>query len=610
MTLIQTLFNKNDLLKAFLPLSQGGQIYLELLLINPKNHQVEGRGFFNDPDFVVEACTPVFGRFQIALSPYAYAPDSIPSRQAYNQFDRSLQNQIHQEKGIPHSISVAFQFKNELYQELDPAKGNHVMQVVYLIDTILGRIPLKSFSLDFGGTSMTARFLPACAGNYPGLTRAQYLDVTRRLLERIEKEMFPQEHKRFQVLASAFGKVHDPLPGTPLIVGSDEGNAMAVTTAGSLSLANEPFFQQIFEEAVEGKKARAGDLYAPANLQGLSQNWEDNHTSASPLLARESLGKSHLEVQSKAEPKAEVSFKDKKQIDELTHYFQSVSQNRWRWPLTSQAFNRNFQGIASGEMLILQCDPFGAESGLHYLLQSAENHSRESGAQLMVFSKRHTPGDLSLFALSRHMKQNPLGSRQAKPPSPQSLAEQFFGLFSLPPIYIDCARGETWEHVARYLEHDYMVRSKKNGAAQPPLAIIMDGIEDFRLPSPDDTFRFIADLKNQLREVNGCLWLLDPLVQGKTSLPTLPGLADYLLRFDFDGSLSGETDGEETWEFSFPIDANLRKQSSDLSLVRIHFSAHGSHHRDASAFMHLRTAGLFKEIAPPPPNPNGAPGPG
>jgi hypothetical protein len=355
---------------------------------------------------------------------------------------------------------------------------------------------------------------------------------------------------------------------------------------------------------------RSGDLYAPANLQGLSQNWEENHT-ASPLLARESLGKSHLDVQTKAEPKAEVSFKDKKQIDELTQYFQSVSHNRWRWPLASQAFNRNFQGIASGEMLLLQCDPFGAESGLHYLLQSAENHARENSAQLMVFSKRHTPGDLSLFALSRSLKQNPLGARQTKPPAPQALAEQFFGLFSNPPIYIDCARSETWEHVARYLEHDYMVRSKKNGNTQPPLAIIVDGIEDFRLPSMDDTFRFIADLKNQLRDVNGCLWLLDPLVQGHSSLPTLPGLADYLLRFDYDGTLSGDADLKDGWEFSFPIDPNLRKQSADLSLVRIQFSAHGSHHRDASAYMHLRPAGLFKEIAPPPASPpatpNGAP---
>lgn len=631
--MIQTSFNKTDLLKAFVPLSQNGQTYLELMLVNPKTQKVEGRGFFNDPDFLLEAGSMVAGRYNITLSSFAYAADAIPGRQAFNQFDRTLIEGHHQEKGIPHSLSIAFAFKPDLFRELDPAKGNHVLQVVYLIDGILGRIPLKTFSLDFGGQSMTARFLPACAGHFPGLTRAQYLDVTRKLLERIEKEMYPQEHKKFQVLAAALGKTFDPLPGSPLILGGEESGGAISTTAGSLALANEPFFQQIFEEAVEGKKARSGDLYAPANLQGLSQGWEDPAPVASTggldRMEREGLGnhlgqslgltsnqnglkKNGLEGANKAETKSEGGLKDKRLSDELAHYFQQAAANRWRWPLISQTFTRHHQGLGCGDMLVLQCEPFGAEAGLHYLMQCAESFARESGAQVLVFSKRHLPGELALFTMARQLKQHPYAPRpgkpQGNPPAPQNLAEQFVSSFTNPPILLHCAASETWEHVARYLEHDYLVRSKKNGSNPVPLAVIIDGVDDFRLTGDADTFRQISQVKNKLRDVNGSLWLIDPLIHDRKScLPGLLGLADYLLRFDYDGALSGET-GEggmvgqispDTWEFGFPIDPQLRSQGADLSLVRITFTAHGSHRRDAGAYLHLRAAGLFKELVSP-----------
>jgi hypothetical protein len=283
--------------------------------------------------------------------------------------------------------------------------------------------------------------------------------------------------------------------------------------------------------------------------------------------------------------------------------------------LVSQSFTRQHQGIGCGDMLVLQCEPFGAEAGLHYLMQSAENFARDNGAQVLVFSKRHVPGELALFTLARQMKQHPFSPRASKSqgnppatPSPQAMAEQFVSAFTNAPLLLHCAASETWEHVARYLEHDYLVRSKKNGSNPVPLAVIIDGADDFRMTGDADTFRHITQVKNKLGDVNGSLWLLDPMTHhGKPCLPELLGLADYLLRFDFDGSLSSDT-GEggingqvspDTWEFGFPIDPQLRSQGAELSLVRITFTAHGSHRRDASAYLHLRSVGLFKELVSP-----------
>jgi hypothetical protein len=595
-----TLFHKSDLLKAFLPLSQNSQICLEVLLIHPKTLRVEGRGFFNDPDFVLEACSPLVGRYNFALSPFGYAAESVPSRQAYNQFDRGLLDGTHQDQGMPHSLSVSFQFKPDLFRELDPAKGNHVLQVVYLIDGILGRIPLKTFSLDFGVNSMTARFIPACAGTYPDLTRSQYLDVTRRLIERIEKEMFPQEHKKFLPTSMALGKAWDPLPGMPLVTGGEDNASLPSATAGALQFASEPLFQQIFEDVILGPKAKASGVYAPANLQGLSQNWEavtdDNMinphvTAANPASV----------PRPKTEAKPEPEIRDTKFVDTLATYFHSLAQNPWIWPLPSQTFHRHYSGLGCGQVLMMQCAPFGAETALHFLMHSGEVFAREKGAQLLVFSKRHAMGELALYGLARHLKRHPLAVQNGgKPPDSQALAAQFAGLFPHPPLFIDCAPNENIEHLMRYLEHDYSVRAKKNGASLLPLAILIDGVDDFHMATPEETFRQMAQLKSRLRDLNAGLWLLDPLIDGRASVPTLPGLVDFLLRLDFDGSLSGEESNTESWEFSFALDPALRAHSAELSLIRVHFQAHGSHRRMQSSYVHWPKAGLFKELVTTP----------
>src|SRR3954470_2453000 len=86
--MMTALYSKQDLLKTFVPLSQSGKAFLEIMMVNPATLKVEGRGFFNDVDFLLEACNPLVGRFNFCLSNFAYPPERLPSRSSYNQFDR------------------------------------------------------------------------------------------------------------------------------------------------------------------------------------------------------------------------------------------------------------------------------------------------------------------------------------------------------------------------------------------------------------------------------------------------------------------------------------------------------------------------------------------
>src|SRR5690242_9058081 len=154
-----SLFSKPDLLKTFVPLSEGGKAYLEILLVNAKANKVEGRGFFNDPDFLLEACRGLVGRCNFCLSNFAYNQAQIPSRAAYNQFDRSMAEFSGQDQARAHSLSFCLLFKPELIQEMT-APGMHPAEAVNFvreIESILGRIGAKRYSLDYFLTGVAVR---------------------------------------------------------------------------------------------------------------------------------------------------------------------------------------------------------------------------------------------------------------------------------------------------------------------------------------------------------------------------------------------------------------------------------------------------------------------
>src|SRR5690606_26390028 len=101
-----SLFGKDDLLKTFQPLSESGKAYLEIQLINPKSGKAEGRGFFNDADFLLEACRSMVGRYNFSLSNFAFNQAQIPTRGSYNQFDRALSESPTQDQARAHSLSL------------------------------------------------------------------------------------------------------------------------------------------------------------------------------------------------------------------------------------------------------------------------------------------------------------------------------------------------------------------------------------------------------------------------------------------------------------------------------------------------------------------------
>ena len=120
---------------------KGGKAYLEVMLVNAKTNRVEGRGFFNDPDFLLEACRGLVGRYNFCLSNFAYNQAQIPTRAAYNQFDRALSEFPGQEQARAHSFTFCLLFKPELIQEMT-APGTHPAQAVnfvHEIESILSR---------------------------------------------------------------------------------------------------------------------------------------------------------------------------------------------------------------------------------------------------------------------------------------------------------------------------------------------------------------------------------------------------------------------------------------------------------------------------------------
>ena len=161
--MLSSLFSKPDLLKTFVPLSETGKAYLEILLVNGKTSKVEGRGFFNDADFLVEACRGLVGRFNFCLSNYAYTQAQIPTRASYNQFDRTMADFPGQDQARAHSLSLAMLFKPDLIREM-AVQSNHgttgdpFLNIVYQIDGILGRLGLKSYSVDYFLTGVVLRF--------------------------------------------------------------------------------------------------------------------------------------------------------------------------------------------------------------------------------------------------------------------------------------------------------------------------------------------------------------------------------------------------------------------------------------------------------------------
>ncbi|HKP98446.1 MAG TPA: hypothetical protein VJ385_22135, partial [Fibrobacteria bacterium] len=407
--MFSSLFSKPDLLKTFVPLSDSGKAYLEVMLVNAKTSKVEGRGFFNDADFLLEACRGLVGRYNFCLSNYAYTQAQIPTRPSYNQFDRSLVELPVQDQARAHSLSLVVLFKPDLIRELYIQGGNadQLANIVYEIDSILGRMDIRKYSLDYFLTGITVRIWAPGALRRRPLVRTTLGTVTKKLVESLEKKMTPQEQKHIALTSSASGKIHDPVPGLPGMFSSESNDTMVVTSSGTLEPGEDAPINSLLEEVFEAKKAKPDkETYVTlANIQGLSQNWQENgeplyESAPSPGLQHEknySTGKGDYAGNQPREGNRE-----------LTSWFQNYTQGKWRWPLYSATFNKFHQGAGCGEMLLLQCDPFAGELAFQFLMQCAEGHAKEGTGQILIFSKKRGLGDLALSALSRHYRGNPL----------------------------------------------------------------------------------------------------------------------------------------------------------------------------------------------------------
>lgn len=608
--MISSLFSKPDLIKTFQPLSDSGKAYLEIQLVNPATGKTEGRGFFNDPDFLLEACRGLVGRSNFCLSNYAYTQAQIPTRTSYNQFDRTLADSPTQAAARAHSLSLLMLFKPELIRETAAQQGqaDQYLGILYQIDGILARMNIKCYSMDYFLTGVVLRFWPQGALHKRPLNKSTLGTATKRLLELVEKKMTAQEMKHFALTASVFEKISDPVPGLPGVFAGDAPDGMVVTSSGSLSPGEDESFAVFFEDVFDAKKVRPreSDTFAPpANIQGLSQNWQEMAYEPDPPQGIRD-GKGFTEGKGEL---ADVHAREN--MRELVSWFQNYSQGKWRWPLYSAPFNKIHQGAACGELLLLRCDPFASELGFQFLMQCAEGYCKEGTGQLLIFTKKRAMGDLALAALSRHYKGNPLAGRPAGgTPDAATLAKAFESLFPAPPQIAPCGRSDGPEELLKFLEHDYLPKQRKKGNALMPLAILIDNLDEFAGEDDAATFQGLSQLKMRLREFNSTLWVTRMGACDSGSASDVSGLADHLAVLDHDGSretrAAGTAPSASEWEASFRLDMPVGKLTQEISLAKIAFRAHGSHRRFASNYAYHRPSCLFKEIGPQP-EPQAAP---
>lgn len=612
--MFSSLFSKPDLLKTFAPLSDSGKAYLEVMLINGKTSKVEGRGFFNDADFLLEACRGLVGRYNFSLSNYAYTQAQIPTRPSYNQFDRALVELPAQEQARAHSLSLVALFKPDLIRELYVQGGNNeqLVNIVYQIDSILGRMGIRSYSLDYFLTGITVRIWAPGALQRRPLVKMTLGMVTKKLVEALEKKMTPQEQKHFSLTSSVSGKIHDPVPGLPGMFSAEATDTMVVTSSGSLEPGEDATVNSLLEEIFDAKKPKSEkeNYVTPANIQGLSQNWQE--TQEPQYESAPSPGLQHEKNYSGG--KGEYADNQPREGNrELTGWFQNYTQGKWRWPLYSAAFNKIHQGAGCGEMLLLQCDPFAAELGFQFLMQCAEGFAKEGTGQVLIFSKKRSLGDLALSALSRHYRGNPLaGKPEGGTPEASALSKAFDSLFPNPPQVAPCGRQDGLEQLLKYLEHDYMPKQRKRGNGLMPLAIILDNLDEFGGDDKAETFRGLSQFKMRLREFNGSLWVTRMGTPEAGATDELLGLADYLMVLDHDGSreVAGKTGRQpraSEWESGFHVDLSVAKLIQEVSLAKIRFQAHGSHRHFQGHYVYHRPSSLFKEINPSPQGASHAP---
>ncbi len=597
--MLSSVFNKQELTATFDALSLQGQSLIEVALFNPSTLKSEGRGFFNDSDFLCEAANPHLGRFNFGITPFAYAPDRLPSRSSYNQFDRSLIDH-NTESSRVHSATLSFCFRPDALRELgaapDPQQG--VVQMAYAVTGILERLGLHSFSLEYNPTTLVVRFLPRLLQNRADAFRSQLGPWTRSFLERVDKEMTPAEHKQFTLAAAALGQVFDPVPGLPGVF-NDNKDLITVWSLSPPRPAEESYFDELLDLCLRPTDSRKNgvDVYAPANLQGLSQGWDDRDDE--PMLGGVGTMKSTRSETAHA-PEAQA-FSDRKQqeeVRELADAFQHAAEACWTWPLYSQAFSTRYRGLQCGQVMLMQADPFAGALAFDFLLQCAEPWAKEGKGQVVAFTKKKSAGDLALAALARQYKTHPLSEASQAGRNAAEWARNYAGLFTDAPIFPVCAPNESLESLFNYLDHDFQLRHRRKGGDAPPVAILVDDLHGFRQGDETETYRGLLRLRQKLRDLNATLWItqLVPQAQMPQSRSFL-SLADFHARFASGGEVAANDSG--AWEKSFALDAALQKALPDLALVRIGFAAQGSHRHYPSAYLYHRPTCLYKEIAVP-----------
>ncbi len=590
-----SLFDRQTLLQTFLPLSDSGKKCLEIILVHPDTQKSTGRGFFNDPDFLLEACRPFAGHFNFALSNFAYTAESIPETVGLNRFDRSsLLDDSHQHQGRAHSLTLQWLLKPEylhnVESQFDPPE--QILQIGYAIGQVMARLQSTRHTLDFFQTGMVLRIMPAFMQE-KAVNKNELFALSKTLLARIGRELQEEENRKFALKCGIADALFDPLPGMPGSFSRENQDSIIVQSSGRLEPSNEPFIKE-FIPSHAAPAAATNTPFTGANMLNLSQNWQVALPEEGGVKAE---GKDHRP------PGAESGFtaiKKSKASNGLAEEFLQKISASWSWPVSGSAFAKKHVSRC-GSLLMLDCPPFSAAPGLQFLLQSAETGIKQGLGQVLVFSKKMGESDLALCALARHLHVDPLSTPNGKEPDVEHLAREYRTLFKLPPLAPPCSRDEGLRQIIRYLEHDYLIKQKNNGGGLPPLVIVLDNLHEFLPDSASEAYKDLCQLKRKLPEVNAALWILNAR-QTDSTPEDFYTLCDQRLSLQT-GPSSDSNSPEKVsdsawkeWEKHFPVDPALQKILPELSMVRIRFEAHGLHRDAWSRFLYHRPTRLFREI--------------
>ncbi len=489
----------------FTPLSLEGHRFLQFHLLSPENFQIEGIGFFNDLDFLLEASSAMQGRFNVSLSDLALPKGQSPSGNCFNRFDRLLK--ISPPGLVPHSFSVLFLFKDPMLKEIENLKALEAFELTSkLVGKILGRLKVSDYGLEFFGQGISARFHHRMLVDELQNNSAALQNLAEAISKALEAEMYPEESRRLLAAMPKANLYASPFSGLTWIPSNNRLTPSTVLFLGDLSESSDTSLLEIFINAKQNQPHHAKDAQFLGGLvAGLSQTWTG--TEDIPLASAKELssGSSSPVSSNKTEAKLEGY------NQEALHFLSLQRSRNWGWAPLSNELNSRFGWLACGDLLVVESPPKALELAFQFLLQACELACQQRPIELFIFTKKRRKGEMLLSALTRLFGQRPLpyvGTEDAFPDL-NELVHTYNQYWSIPPKIILNESQDGLDEIRKQLEHEALQQS--NNRQYRPILALVDNILDYVPTALSQWTGSLGAFKHGLLQCNAsCAFAMPP----------------------------------------------------------------------------------------------------